>query len=99
MFGGEVFPACRGERVVAGALAFVGKLPGSGDPAFGFQAVERGIKRAGFHLKLVFGGALDVFGDGVAVAGAGEKCTEDQKVERALQKVEGHYVDSLQHIE
>ena len=65
--------------------------------------MKRGVQRSGFYLQKFFGSTLDVFGDSVAVSGAGKQGTKDQEVERALQKlypgkrVTAHCVDSLLH--
>jgi len=40
------------------------------------------------HLKHVFGGALDMFGDLVAVGRAEEQGAEDQHVQGALEKLD-----------
>ncbi len=76
----------RGEAIEAGALAFIGEIPGGGDPGFQFEAVERGVEGAGLDLEEVFGGALNVFGDGVPVGRSGEQGAEDEEVERALEE-------------
>ena len=60
--------------------------------------------RTGFDLEQIFRGALNVFGDGVAVTGSGHQGAEDQEVERALEEVHArgrfpiHYVDRLHYI-
>jgi hypothetical protein len=51
---GELFAPERCESVKLRALSFVGQFPGSGDPAFGFQAMERRIQRPGFNLEQFF---------------------------------------------
>jgi hypothetical protein len=47
--------------------------------------VQRWIKRSRFHLKRILRGALDVFGDGVAVGGAQAQRSEDQEIESPLE--------------
>ena len=88
MFGSELFPPERCEAIKSGPLAFVGQLPGSRDPAFRLQPMERRIQRPGLDLEQVFRGPLNVFGDRVAVGGPCEQSAEDEEVERALQQLD-----------
>jgi hypothetical protein len=63
--------------------------------------MERRIQRPGLDLEQVFGGALNVLGNRVAVSGPGEECAEDEQVERALEQLDAgrciatHCVDIL----
>src|SRR3954447_9227931 len=85
-FGDQVLAAGPCEAIEPGALALVGRFPGSLEPAFRLQTVERGIQRSGLHLQQVFGRALNVFGDGVAVSWSGKQGAKDEEVERALEQ-------------
>src|SRR5262249_34108456 len=67
-FGDELRAAFRREAVIARALALVRQLPGRLDQALLFQPIERRVERAGFDLQQIFGGALNVLRDRVAVA-------------------------------
>src|SRR5262249_24082230 len=58
-FAGQLPAAERGQTVVACAFTFFRQVPRRGNPALRFEAMERGIHRAGFHLQQFFGGPLD----------------------------------------
>jgi len=85
-FGGQLLFAGRRQPIVLElAVAVLGGFPFRGQPAFLFQAMQRGIKRAVLDLKDFIRGALDVLGDFVAVSGPELERAEDQQVERSLQ--------------
>src|SRR5579862_1682754 len=91
-FADKLFPPTRSEAIVTRALAFVGQLPGSSDPAVRFEPVKGRVKRAGFNLKQVFGSPLNMFGDGVAVAGARGQGAEDEQVEGTSEEIHARQV-------
>jgi hypothetical protein len=104
LLGGKVFLSTRREPVIAGALTFIGEVPGGHDPAASFEAMEGRVKRTGFHLQHFFGGALDMPGDGMAVGRPVKQGAENQDIERALEEVDagkgiGHSVVSLLKVE
>jgi hypothetical protein len=72
LFGGKLLAAGSSEAIVTSALTLVGKIPRGCDPALGLEPMQCRIERAGFDLQEIFGSALNVFGDGVAVAGASQ---------------------------
>jgi hypothetical protein len=94
-----LFATARGDAVVFGAFAFIGKFPRGGDPSFGLQPMKSGIERARFDLEQVLRSPLNVFGDGVTVGGTGEESAKDEDIEGTLEKLNAvHYVESLRYI-
>jgi hypothetical protein len=88
VLGVELAAAGGGQRVETRAAVFGGGAPGSGDPLFLEEALERGIERAMLDLEGVAGGLLDEFGDGVTVHRSPAKGAEDDEVECALHNFE-----------
>src|SRR5580704_12787961 len=88
LFADQLFPPERREAIVAGALAFVGQLPGGRNPAPRLEPMDGRVQRTGLDLQQVFGGPLNVFCDGVPVTGSCQQRPEDQQVERALQELD-----------
>jgi len=87
-FVAELFLARGGEAVeLELAVANWGELPLCGNPAFAFHTVKSWVKRAVLDLQDVVSGALNVFGDLVAVGGAEEKSAEDEHIEGALEEL------------
>ena len=70
-------------------LAVVGRdAPLRGDPALGFEPLQRGVERAVVHQQLVARRLLDRARDALAVLGPENEGAEDEDVERALQQGE-----------
>jgi hypothetical protein len=57
------------------------------NPASRLQPMERRIQGPSLDLEKVFRGPLNGLPDRVAVGGSGEKCAEDQEIERASQQL------------
>jgi len=85
LFGRELFAPRLREAIESGPLAFDGKFPGGGDPAFRLQPMERRIQGPSLDLEKVFRSPLNALRDRVAVGGSGEECAEDQEIERSFQ--------------
>ena len=51
-----------------------------------FQPVESRVERAVFDLEYVVGGALDVLGDLMTVSRTEDQRSQNQHIQRALQK-------------
>ena len=58
------------------------------DPSLMFKAMERRIQRTLVHLQYFSRNLLDPFRNRPPVHGAGLEGTENQEIERALQKIE-----------
>src|SRR3989442_2863485 len=99
--GRELSTPERREAIEPGPLTFVRQFPRGSYPTLCLETMERRIQRSCLDLKQVFGGALNVLGDRLAVSGPGKQRAEDEQVERALQQLNtgrcivAHCVDTL----
>lgn len=86
-FADELFPAGLGETVILEfTIAIFCGLPLRADPTLALHAMQSRIERTVFHLKDAFGGALDVFGDLMAMSRSEEQGAQNEHVECALQE-------------
>ena len=76
------------ELVELGFPASLGGLPARAEQLFVFEAMERGIEGSLLDLECVARDLLDSLSDGIAVNGSKSNDPHDEKVERALRKVE-----------
>ena len=91
----QLFAAFGGEEVELGAAIVLRNAFFGRDPAAFDEAMEGRIERALLDLEHVLGLALDSFGDGMAVGGAGRERAQDEQIEGALQKLDaGRFVFS-----
>src|SRR5690242_5299453 len=77
LFGDELSAPEWREAIVPGAFAFVRKFPRSRDPTFRLQPVQRRVQGTRLNLQQIFGSALNVFRDGVAVLWLSKQRAED----------------------
>src|SRR5277367_5781578 len=75
------------ELLELGFPASVGGLPARAEQLFIFEAMERGIEGPLLDLECVARDLLDSLRDGIAVNGSKPNDPHDEKVERALRKV------------
>jgi hypothetical protein len=76
-----------GQLVVLRATVIVGSAPARFDPAAALEAVEGRIKRTLLDAENLARDLLDAFGDGPAMLRTHGEGAEDEKVERALRKI------------
>src|SRR5580700_3187699 len=69
------------------AIALFREFPLRGNPALFHKAMEGWVERTVLDLQQIVTGALDVFGDGVAVGRPGKQGPQDEHIEGSLQEV------------
>ena len=87
-FAAKLTASGRRQSIIFGFALVVGFAPLAGDEALVFQAVERGVERTLLDFEAVAGDLLDAEENAVSVQWAEGDGLEDQKVERALQKID-----------
>ena len=87
--GDQLRAAQSRQAVILGAASVGGFFPLRRNPAPLQQALERGVKRAIVHEKLVFGLALEKLRNAVGVIRCNLQAAKNEHFKRALEQLEG----------